>query len=206
MHRLPPDLRRLLWRGRRPAAALCLALAAVLTVQAVRSPGPATSTVLVAAHDIPLGSVLTDGDLARRPLPTSALPDGVTADSATLVGARTAVTVPTGLPLVEALLADALSTGPPGTVVVPVRFADSATTGYLVPGRRIDVVSTSLDAAATTVAAGALVLSRPEPDDTGPLAHRSDEDGSVLLAVDPGQAVQLSAASASTGLSAILVE
>ncbi|WP_169164565.1 SAF domain-containing protein [Cellulomonas taurus] len=205
MDRLPPSLRRLLWRGRRPAAALCLALAALLLVQAIRSPGPPTSTVLVAARDIPLGSTVGVDDLARRPLPTGTLPDGVTDDDTTLLGARTAVEIPAGLPLVAALLADTLDTGPPGTVTVPVRFADASTVGYLMPGRRVDVVSTMPDSGAVTVATGALVLSRPGSDDTDPPTRGSD-DGVVLLAVDPDQAVQLSAASASTGLSAILVE
>jgi pilus assembly protein CpaB len=206
MDRLPPPLRRLLWRGRRPAAALCLALAALLLVQAIRSPGPPTSTVLVAARDIPLGSTVSVEDLARRPLPTGTLPDGVTDDDTTLLGARTAVEIPAGLPLVAALLADTLDTGPPGTVTVPVRFTDASTVAYLMPGRQVDVVSTMPDSGAVTVATGALVLSRPGSDDTDPSARGSDDGGVVLLAVDPDQAVQLSAASASTGLSAILVE
>ncbi|WP_263117800.1 SAF domain-containing protein [Cellulomonas sp. RIT-PI-Y] len=202
-----PRARLLLWRLRRPTAAVLTAVAAVLTVQAVRSPGPPNTPVLVAARDLPAGTTLAAEDLDLRALPTAALPAGSSADRTALTGARTAVALPTGLPVVPSLLTDTLATGPPGTVVVPVRFADDATAALLAPGRRIDVVSAPLGAAPTTVATGALVLTAADPgSDGGLLGGTGDGAGPLLLAVDPAEAVQLSAASASSGLSAILVE
>lgn len=202
-----PRARLLLWRLRRPAAAVLTAGAAALTVQAVRSPGPPTTPVLVAARDLPAGTALAAEDLDLRALPTATLPAGSSADPTALIGARTAVALPTGLPVVPSLLTDTLATGPPGTVVVPVRFADDATAVLLTPGRRIDVVSAPLGAVPTTVATGALVLTAADPgSDGGLLGGAGDGAGPLLLAVDPAEAVQLSAASASSGLSAILVE
>lgn len=200
-------MRLALWRLRRPAAAVCAALAALLALQVLRSPGPPTADVLVAARDLPAGSTLVAGDLTTRALPRSAVPEGSTEDASGLVGSRTAVAVPAGLPLVPGLLTDSTATGPPGTVVVPVRFADDSTAVLLTPGRRIDVVSAPLGGEPHTVATGALVLTAADPGSTGGLLGGSDPaTGPLLLAVDPADAVGLSAASASTGLSAILVE
>lgn len=204
---LPLAMRRLLWRLRRPVAALCAGLAAVAAVQALRSPGPPTSTVMVAARDLDAGSMLDDADLAPREYPTALLPAGVTATTDDLSGRRVAVDIPAGLPLVTGQLTSPSATGPPGTVVVPIRFADDALSVVLAPGRRIDVVAIAAGQEPRTVARAALVLSTWEDEvDSGGLLGGTDSTGPVLLAVDPDEAVQLSAASASSGLTAILVE
>lgn len=204
---LPLSLRRLLWRLRRPAAALCVGLAAAAAVQAVRSPGPPTSTVLVAAHDLRAGSTLDDADLTPREYPTALLPVGATATIDDLTGHRATVDIPAGLPLVTGQLTSPDVTGPPGTVVVPIRFADDALSGVVTAGRRVDVVATAVGQEPRTVAHAALVLSTLDGQaDSGGLLGDTDSSGPVLLAVDPEEAVQLSAASASSGLTAIVVE
>ncbi|MEV7973397.1 SAF domain-containing protein [Cellulomonas sp. NPDC089187] len=207
--RFRPSLgvRRLIWRARRPAAAILSAVAVLMVAQVLRSPGPPRTAVVVAADDLPAGTVLTADDLTTRALTTATLPTGTHTASDGLIGSRTAVPLPAGLPLVDGLLIgpDATVTGPPGTVVVPARFADPAAAALLAAGRRIDVVAVDPGSAPRTVATGALVLAAPETSATD-TSGSVDSPGPVLLAVDPEQAVDLSAASTSHALAAVLVE
>lgn len=67
--------------------------------------------------------------------------DGLVTD---VLGRTLAVAVPEGLPLVPGLLIDDDATPPEGTVVVPVRFADTGVAAVLRPGMRVDVVAAGL--------------------------------------------------------------
>jgi hypothetical protein len=112
---------------------------------------------------------------------------------------------------------DDAATGPPGTVVVPVRFADAGVADVLVPGMRIDVVAAALHEGdeATRLARSAVVLARPggEADDGGSRSGggllgggaTTTDSTPVLLAVDPEESVALSGAAASRVLSAVIV-
>src|SRR5690625_1908355 len=114
-----------LWRLRWLVAAGCLGTAVAIAVMQVRPPAPVTTPVLGAAHGLSAGTVLTQADLQVRhdPSPPSHRPD-----LEDLVGSRMAVGLPAGLPLATTMLVGpGLADGaPPGTVVVPVRLADTA--------------------------------------------------------------------------------
>jgi Flp pilus assembly protein CpaB len=215
-------LRVLAWRARRPLAALCAGLAVLLAVERVRPPDPPTVDVPVAARDLPPGTALTDADVELREVPEAIAPEPLRQVRADLAGRRTAVAVPEGLPLVAALLADESATGPPGTVVVPVRFADAGVAGVLRPGMRVDVVAAAVVDGAEPVrlASGAVVLAG-----TGDAADDAEDDGDgasggggllgggrtmeddvpVLLAVTPEESVHLGGATGSRVLGAVIV-
>ena|GEM_PF-212695 len=266
-------LRLLAWRARRPLAALCGGLAALVAVGLLRPADPPTARVPVAARDLALGTVLAPGDVRLAEVPRALLPaglvagladdggsggepggdagagtgadaggdtgaggdgsaagdggaagagdDGAGAGSAgaaaveVLAGRRLAVAVPAGLPLVAGLLVDDTATGPPGTVVVPVRFADAGVADVLAPGMRVDVVAAALHEGdeATRLARAAVVLARPggDADDGGSGGGllgggaTTTDSTPVLLAVDPEESVALSGAAASRVLSAVIV-
>lgn len=152
-----------------------------------------------------------DGDRTAAPGTT---PADAPVDA--LVGRRLAVPVPVGFPLVAELFVADAATGPPGTVVVPVRFADAGVAAVLAPGMRVDVVAAAPHDGddATRLAQSAVVLApRGGAADTagsgggllggGPAASESPP---VLLAVDPEESVALSGATASRVLSAVIVE
>jgi Flp pilus assembly protein CpaB len=213
-------LRVLAWRARRPVAALCAGLAVLLAVERVRPPDPPTLDVAVAARDLPPGTALTDADVELREVPEAITPEPLRQGGTDLAGRRTAVAVPEGLPLVAALLADESATGPPGTVVVPVRFADAGVAGVLRPGMRVDVVASAVVDGAEPVrlASGAVVLAG-----TGDAADAEDDgsgsdgggliggggtvadDEPVLLAVTPEESVHLGGATGSRVLGAVIV-
>ena len=72
-----PGLRRWVGRHRRSLAALLLAVAAGIGIEAVTSPPPVGVEVAVAASDLPAGHRLTESDLRRARLPADAVPAGV---------------------------------------------------------------------------------------------------------------------------------
>jgi hypothetical protein len=200
--RIPASTRRRLrvvaWRTRRPVAALCAGLAVLLVVEILRPPDPPTVEVAVAARDLAAGGTLSDADVVWRRVPTGLVPAGLgpaelVPDSraparrpgppaaaervADLAGRRLAVDVPAGLPLAAELLVDEDAAPPPGTVVVPVRFADAGVAGVLRAGMRVDVVASGLHDGAVPerLAHGALVLGAPG---TGYSSASADEDTS----------------------------
>lgn len=203
-------LRATVWRARRPAAVLCTALAVAAALTALRPPGPATRAVVVTTNDLAAGVTLAAGDLALRELPVRALPDRTVPDVAAVTGSRLAVPLPSGTVLVDGLVAGSQHAGPPGTVVVPVRFADTAVADLLTPGTVVDVVASTVGAAPVTVAQDALVLPGPGAQDEGGGllggASGTTQSVPVLLAVDPDHAVALSGAASTAGLSAVIVE
>lgn len=221
---LPEPVRRrlriLAWRARRPLAALCAGLAAVVAVGLVRPADPPTARVPVAARDLALGAVVAAGDVTVAEVPVAMLPAAVLdaapdAVADDLVGRRLAVPVPAGLPLVGELLVDEAGTGPPGTVVVPVRFADAGVADVLRPGMRVDVVAAALHDGddALRLAEAAIVLAQQGGTDEasgsggGLLGGGAStaESAPVLLAVAPDESVALSGAASARALSAVIV-
>lgn len=212
--RVAPPLRRrlraLLWRGRFVVAGGCLGLAAVVVVAAVRPAPPVGVDVLVAARDLPAGLTVSAGDVRVVTLPGPVAVAGAVATAgagAALVGRRTAVPVPAGLPLVPQVLAGADLAGPPGTVVAAVRLADDAMVGLLAPGDRVDLLAAPAEGGAgTTVARGALVLpSAPKADGSGLLGMGAAGTQPLLVAVAPDEAAALAGAGVSTTLFAVVV-
>src|SRR4051812_50190579 len=79
--RLRRRLRRAVLTRRRPLAALCVALAVVAGLHAVRPPDPPTVRGTVAAHDLASRTGLSRRDPVVRRLPAALSPGGATADA-----------------------------------------------------------------------------------------------------------------------------
>jgi Flp pilus assembly protein CpaB len=196
--------------ARRAAAALLAVLALVLALRSPADPAAAGnpgSAVVVAATDLPAGTVLTPAGLAAVTYPVGLAPAGTSADPAALAGRVLAGGVRAGEPVTDArLVGPGLTAGlPAGTVAAPVRLADLAVTALVRTGDRVDVLATADRTAdgtaeADVVAAAVLVLAAP-----GPAADTSaPATGLLLLAVDPATANRLAAASAGSNLTVSL--
>ncbi|GCD89508.1 SAF domain-containing protein [Nocardioides sp. LS1] len=161
--RLLVRVRRGVLRHRRLLAAALTAVAVGSGVHAAVAPPPHRITVLVAAHDLPAGSVLARADLAEASYAPGTVPDGIAADAA---GRVLAAPLRRGEPVTDVrLVGPALTGGYPGLTAVPVRFPDGGAVALLRVGDRVDVVATDPQGAgATTVAADAPVLAIPAPD------------------------------------------
>jgi pilus assembly protein CpaB len=113
-------------RARLAAAALCLLIALVTALGSARTPASPmperTAPVVVAARDLPAGSVLRPRDLTVRNWPARLRPDSAVPAAARLVGARLAGPLARGEPVTQnRVVGRTLTSGlDPGTVAVSV--------------------------------------------------------------------------------------
>lgn len=217
MRTVPAPTRRqgLRWwleRHRRAVSAACVAVAVWAGLTAVRPERQPTVRVLVAARDLPPGTVLAAGDLRDVGLPPAAVPPAALRPGAGLAGQSVAVAVPAGVPITPA----ALSVGrllPAGTEAVPVRLTDPGAAALLRAGDRVDVLAARGDPVApaagpvgragedaspgaSVVASGVEVLSVPPVRSAA-----GDQGGLVVVAATPTQATALAQAAAGSRLS-----
>lgn len=189
---------------RRVLAGLCALAAAVLLLR--DDPARARVSVVVAAHDLAPGHLLTPADLRPAQLPLGAVPEGAESDPAELIGAVLTAALRTGevltdIRIVGPRLAE-LATGTRDARIVPVRLADSAITGILRAGDRVDIVAadtTDPARAATLADDAAVILVSERPAEPG--AGRTEPV--VLIALDSRRAATVAAASLNSALTVI---
>jgi Flp pilus assembly protein CpaB len=187
-----PGWRRAALARRWLAALLALAAVALAVRDQVGASG--SVPVLVAAHDLAPGTVLSAADtrIARWPpelVPTGALVSGADADGRVIAGAANL-----GEPLTAPRLAGPELTrramGSPDAASVPIRLADAGVAGLLGPGRQVDVVTIGERTDQPTVlATGATVLTVLAPEQKPGVQGRL-----VLVAVPRAVATRLAAA------------
>lgn len=197
---LPPARRRLralrhqLRRRRRLIAASLAALAALSAFRTLAPPPPDTVEVLVAARDLPSGTLLGADDLVPRAFPASLAPSG-------------AATAPAGRVLAAPVrrgevVTDVRTVGPglalaePGRTIVPVRLPDAGMVALLRPGDEVDLVATDPGTGGTTlVARGVTVLATPSGVPDGPAGG----SGGALVVVGAGadEAIEIAGAALS---------
>jgi pilus assembly protein CpaB len=181
---------------------------------ALQPHGPATRGVVVAAIDLPAGRTLVAGDLMIAQVPAGVLPAGTSTSAGELLGRVLAAPMARGEAVAEhRITALPAWSVPPGTMPMPVRFADPAAAALLSAGQRVDVVAASgpgLEAdtpfaSAELVAQDILVLAVLPADhgSEGLLADRQgfgDRSPLVLLAADRGSALAIAGAQARASL------
>ncbi|WP_426242255.1 SAF domain-containing protein [Nocardioides sp. LHG3406-4] len=156
-------LRRRVLAHRRLLAFLCAAAAVLVGVLATRPPAPPSDVVLVAARDLPSGTVLAAADLtevayADGTAPTSLDPRPLGRTLAAPLRRGEAVT---DVRLVSPTLAE----GYPGLAAYPVRIPDADAVALLRVGDRIDVLATDPESGeADVVLTDAPVLALPATD------------------------------------------
>lgn len=150
---LRPVRRAVLARRRLLAAALA-AVAVAAGLRVASGPPPATVPVVVAARDLPAGSVVAADDLVTAAFAPGTAPDAV----ADPVGHVLAAPVRRGEPVTDVrLVGPALTDGHPDLVAVPVRLPDAGMAALLEVGDEIDLL------AADPQAGGAQVVARDVP-------------------------------------------
>lgn len=156
------SLRRAVLARRRLLAAALAAVAVASGLHAATAAPPAQVPVVVAAHDLPAGSVLTPADVRRTGFTPDSVPESTVAE-ADLVGRTLAAPLRAGEPVTDVrLVGPALTDGYPGLTAVPVRLPDTGMAALLHVGDRIDLVAADpQDAAAAVVATDVPVLALP---------------------------------------------
>ncbi len=192
--------RRRIKRHRRPIAAALAALSVFAIIGAVSDSGDPTTTVVIAATDIPAGTTLTPDDLTTTEFPADLSPPGAPADPATITGEVVTAGVITGEVITTSRLLGSRPEAGRGLVAAPVRLADAGVAGLLAPGDVVDIIAASSDGSAKVVARDARVITRPIP----PATFGTQTGSLVLLAVSPDEATDLAGVATTRQLSAVL--
>lgn len=204
MNRLQLTLRRVrrtLLVRRRLLAGVLAASAVAVGLQATSPASPSTRTVVVAARDLPGGTVLRGADLTTAELSPGAVPHGVV-EGGDALGRTTAAPLRSGEVVTDVrLVSGDLLAGYPGDVAAPVRIADAGSVALLRVGDRVDVL-----AADPQGGTGAVVVAERAPVVALPRSQQSTlaPGGLVVLAVDSATAAELAAAGVSHYLSLVL--
>jgi Flp pilus assembly protein CpaB len=190
--------RRTLLARRRPLAAVCAGVA-VLAMLRVLAPEPtATVPVLVAAHDLPAGSVVAADDVVPAAYSPDLVPSHLADDP---VGRVLAAPLRRGEPVTDVrLVGPSLTDGYDGLVAVPVRLPDAGSVALLRVGDHIDLVATDPESsAARTVAPGVPVMALPRSDEGADGAGITGR--LVVVGASPGVAEDIAAAAVGDFLS-----
>lgn len=193
--------RRRVLAHRRLIAFVCAAAAVLVGLQATRPPAPPSDVVLVAARDLPSGTVLRTTDLtevkyAAGTAPTSLEPEPL--------GRTLAAPLRRGEPVTDLrLVSPSLAEGYPGLVAFPVRIPDAGAVALLRVGDRVEVLGTDPESGeADVVLTRSPVLALPRGDDataTEGLAGRL-----VVLGVPEGLVTEVGVAAVTQFLSVVL--
>lgn len=168
------------------AALLAAAVYAVTTVLAPAPPDPGP-VVVVAATDLAVGAELTTETVRTVRMPASLVPAGALSDPVAVHGTVTTAPLRTGEVLTDLRVSPRgpLAGLAPDLVLAHLPLTDPQLSSVLRPGTSVDVLST-IDGA--VLADDILIVQRvPGVDATA-------ETQSFLVAVTPGQAEQLAAA------------
>lgn len=179
-------------RRRRRLIAAALAAGAVLAgLRTIAPPPPDTVAVLVAARDLPSGTLLGERDLVARDFPAELAPP----DSTGAVAGRVlAAPIRRGEVLTDVrLVGPGLADAAPGETVVPVRLPDAGMAALLRAGDEVDLVATDPGTGDTTVVArDVTVLATPTGVPDGPAGGA----GGALVVVGASEAEAISLARA----------
>ena len=183
------------------AAGLLGIAALLLAAEPQQVTAPPSTSVVVAARDLPGGVALTRSDLRSARLPRALVPRGALRVASAALGRATAGPVRAGEPITDVrLLGPALvrAVGGAATVAAPVRIADPGAVALLRPGDRVDVVSAGSTGSEPPrmVASNVPVVGVPPPDSDG-----AAEGALIVLATSPDVAARLVAAAATSRLS-----
>ena len=186
---------------RRPIAVALVALALVGLLREVRPAAAPRAPVVVAAHELAAGATVSADDVRTVGVLAESVPAG--ALRAPPVGSVLTLPVRSGEVLTDvrvlgAGLLDAL--GPADLVAAPVHLADPAAASVVRVGEEVDVLAAG-DAGGSVVAARARVLTVPTSGSAAGFGASSRDDGVVVLAVTPTEAVALAGAASTHALS-----
>jgi pilus assembly protein CpaB len=178
-----------------------LAVAATSLVAAWRPASTASTTVVVARHDLPAGTTLSASDLTGAEYPPALVPDGALPTIQDAVGATLTAAVRQGEVLTDLRAQSGFSNSlAPGEAAAPIRVADGGVAAVLRVGQVVDVVATGTNTAARTLVSGARVIAVPDAGArTDPLSGAL-----IVLAVPSPVAASVVGANAQASLSVVL--
>lgn len=171
-----------------------MAAATLGALRTLAPPEPDTVEVLVAARDLPSGTLLEGDDLVVRAFPADLAPSGV---STAAVGRVLAAPLAGGEALTETrMVGPGLALAQAGQTVLPVRLPDAGMATLLQAGDEVDLLATDPGTGSTSVVAREVtVLATPTQVPEGPTGG----SGGALLVVgtSAADAVEITSAALS---------
>ena len=175
---------------------------------ALRSPGPATTSVTVAARDLPAGHTLTPGDLVSADVLAESVPPARLIGSPEQLMDGTVVTaqrLDAGVPLTSSSILEgdpwALD---PDHVAVAVRFADPALAALIGPQHELTLISATGSGAIDLTDSARLLVTIASPQGSGLMSSEIQTSPLVVMAVDADVATLVLDASAGGTLTAVM--
>ncbi|HLR85270.1 MAG TPA: SAF domain-containing protein [Nocardioidaceae bacterium] len=198
-------VRRFVLAYRRMVAGALAALAVVVGISALEPADPATSAVVVAAHDLSSGTDLSDDDLEVRHVPSEAVASNAYTAVDDVAGESLSGPVRRGEAITDMRVigTDLLAGYPPGSTLATVRIADTHSLWGVEAGTYIDVVGVDVDGdrSGKILADDAQVVAIPESADDS----RAGSSGvSVVVCVPEDAAVGLAEAATRMQLGVIV--
>jgi pilus assembly protein CpaB len=176
--------------------------------QPVKTVAAPTSSVVIAAADLAIGSELKQEDLDTLSFPAGQTPEGAFAKESDIIGRGLIVPVVKNEPILEAKLAprEAGAGLPPvipeGMRAVSVRVNEVVgVAGYVLPGNRVDIVATASPTSTPGDTTSKVVLANVQVLTAGTRMEQDQKEGKpmqvtvVTLLVTPEQAERLALAS-----------
>lgn len=182
------DFARLIDRHRRGLAALAAALCVLAALSATSAAKTPTTTVVVAAREIPAGTTLAETDLATRQVRTADLPDRVVTSAGVLLGKATGGPLARNSVLTDLAIVSGRTASAAGRVVMAVKVADAEVARLIAPGMRVVLLAGGATGGVLTD--DALVVAIPQAAASGPLGGTS-EARVVVVDVDTATAERL---------------
>ena len=168
-----------------------MAVAAVSGLRTIAPPEPDTVEVLVAARDLPSGTLLEHDDLVGRSFPADLAPSGA---SHAVAGRVLAAPLARGEVLTEArVVGPGLAEAQAGQTVLPVRLPDAGMATLLRAGDEVDLMATDPGTGSTyVVARGVTVLATPTGVPEGPAGGSGG--ALVVVGASAADAVEITSA------------
>lgn len=191
-----PLWRRALRRRRRTlaalAAALLLAVLAPSVLPAILPGASPTTTVVVAASDLPAGTTLEADDLSSVRVAEDLAPPRSLDGPEQLRGHRTVVAVPAGTPLLPGMLEGETTAAVPEGHALMAISAPAVLAPHLAPGATIEVLSSTPQEGRTRSTRAQVVEVSPDEDGGGAaIGGGASNETVVLISVDPAGAREL---------------
>lgn len=199
-------VRRFVLTYRRLVAGTCAALAVVAGLSAVKPPDPATTPVVVAAHDLASGTDLVSDDVEVRHVPSDLTASNAYATVDAVVGHSLNGPVRRGEAITDMRLlgTDLLAGYPSGSTLATVRIADPQSLWGVEVGAYVDVIGVDVEGkrSGKVIADEAQVVALPDADTESMVGPSSGV--SVVVCVPADTAVALAEAGSRMQLGVIV--
>lgn len=182
-------IRAAMWRWRWVILTGALVMCGQTVITVFAPEAEATRNVVVAAHDLTAGHVLTEEDVTLKRIPTSLSPPGTPSHVDRVTGKSIVAPVPAGAPILSSQILDEkfINAAPHGTKILPIAIADTGGTELLQVGSYVDLYAPPDEEAesseAVLAASEALIVGKATTPGESSILHESEPKTVFYLAI-----------------------